>query len=201
MSFGGFQRASFVSIDYVAQIPPAPESGVRPRDQDLPLDRKLCLMLDGRWHDAGEEPPLLPFPVIKALARAAWLMARLYRDCDMRSVAKGLGIRCVPAGVKGCYGEQLSGPFLLYKPTNPLAQFMILHGIAHFLLILWRVNHNEADVWLLTIALAVRAPELWRMGEEKYAKKYPVAPAWLVRKCAAILREHQLRYWLRRAAE
>lgn len=173
-----FSRA-YISRGGIA-VPEAPVSGVRIIDADLPLCRKLRLLLDRRWTDAGEAPPRLSLPETERLASMLWEASGLPHTIDPRCLAHEMGLQCRAAPVTGCYGEQTDGRFILYRSTGGPREWglRVLHGVAHWALL--RRRHSEADAWRLTLALAVDFDRLRSDGAEVYLEAHGYLPAWLV---------------------
>ena len=163
---------------------------------DLPLERKLRLLLERRWLDAGEAPPKLDPRAYRSLAEWAWMQAGLLPAADPDLLIRAHGLHGRVRAVGGMlYGECTDGNSVLYrcKGDPGMPAMRALHGLAHrFTGGAWNLHHTEADVWLLTIALLICSRQLWRLGPDDYAERHPHAPRWLIDLCYGWLQDRQL---------
>lgn len=160
---------------------------------DLPLERKLRYLLEGRYLDAGECRPKLSPRAYRVLAEWAWAKVGLSRADEPELLVEAHGACPRARFVTGCHGECTDGRTIAFRTKGELgrAALVLLHGFAHRILkVLWNFTHNETDAWLLTIALAVESRALWRLGPESYAAEIVTAPRWLLDLCYNWLRGH-----------
>lgn len=151
--------------------------------------RHLELGLDGRWEQAGLEPPrLYPYDRVH-LARRARDRAGVGWDADPRALAAALGLRVTPGRPRGCGGEATDGTGAAYVWCADRQErgLRVLHGLAHALLVRDRWDHSHADAWLLTCELAV-PHDVCRVLIDDEIVRLAHVPEWFARRWSTVSR-------------
>jgi hypothetical protein len=131
------------------------------------LSRRLHLMLEGQFEQAGlERPRMYPWDRVH-IARRALANANVEFGDDPRLLAARLGIPTCVGDARGCGGEMAAptGVVVGSRLGRRWRGLLTWHGLAHVLLEGW--DHSHADVWLLTgdLALPLRDCRLVEVDE------------------------------------
>lgn len=111
-------------------------------------------------------PGRVELPVLESMAAAAWARALLCAAlADPLFLVQRHGVEHRPGVVQGCAGALLRKTRrktyqIVYRIQRRRAQGLaVLHEFAHWLLL--TRPHDDRDVWLLTLMLAMPADDAW----------------------------------------
>jgi hypothetical protein len=121
----------------------------------FPLEQFVLKIIDGRFDELRLPAPRWKPDAIGSRARRALASADRPHWSDPRHIAYALGSRLLPRAPNGTCGESCIPGVIAYDwgTDRKLRGMLVMHGTGHQILRTQPEDSNEADAWLLTLAM------------------------------------------------